>query len=241
MEKHIVSFSGGKDSTAMLLMMIEKGMKVDEIVFIDTTAEFPAMYDHVSQVEKMVNRKITRLKFGNSFEFYMLDYIKTKGKAKGNKGYGWCGGMCRWGTTMKKQIFQRYVKEKYSNKIFEYQGIAADEQKRLRKNKDKKWIVKYPLAEWKITETKALTYCYSKSLTWDNLYRYLDRVSCWCCRNKNLKELKNIYLYMPETWSKMKELESDIGEQYRKECSLLELEKRFYLEESQINMFDLAI
>jgi tRNA(Ile)-lysidine synthase TilS/MesJ len=32
-KRHIVSFSGGKDSTAMLLMMIEKGMPIDEIIF----------------------------------------------------------------------------------------------------------------------------------------------------------------------------------------------------------------
>ena len=29
--KHIVSFSGGKDSTAMLLRMLEENMKIDEI------------------------------------------------------------------------------------------------------------------------------------------------------------------------------------------------------------------
>ena len=34
--KHIVSFSGGKDSTAMLLMMLEKNMPIDEIIFCDT-------------------------------------------------------------------------------------------------------------------------------------------------------------------------------------------------------------
>ena len=35
---HLVSFSGGKDSTAMLLMMLEKGMPVDDILFCDTGA-----------------------------------------------------------------------------------------------------------------------------------------------------------------------------------------------------------
>ena len=34
--KHIVSFSGGKDSTAMLLRMLEENMQVDEIIFCDT-------------------------------------------------------------------------------------------------------------------------------------------------------------------------------------------------------------
>ena len=33
---HVVSLSGGKDSTAMLLMMLEKGMPVDIIIFCDT-------------------------------------------------------------------------------------------------------------------------------------------------------------------------------------------------------------
>ena len=39
--KYIVSFSGGKDSTAMLLRLLEEGRPVDDIVFCDTTAEFP--------------------------------------------------------------------------------------------------------------------------------------------------------------------------------------------------------
>ena len=38
-ELHVVSFSGGKDSTAMLLYMLEKGMRVDRIINVDTTSE----------------------------------------------------------------------------------------------------------------------------------------------------------------------------------------------------------
>lgn len=33
MKKHIVCFSGGKDSTAMLLKMIENNMPIDDIIF----------------------------------------------------------------------------------------------------------------------------------------------------------------------------------------------------------------
>ena len=36
--KHIVSLSGGKDSTAMLIKMIEMGMVIDDIVFINVMA-----------------------------------------------------------------------------------------------------------------------------------------------------------------------------------------------------------
>ena len=72
-EWQIVSFSGGKDSTAMLLRMLELGMRVDEIIFYDTGVEFPQMYEHVDKVERYIKRQITRLKDEHDFEYYLLD------------------------------------------------------------------------------------------------------------------------------------------------------------------------
>lgn len=134
--KHIVSFSGGKDSTAMLLLMIEKGMQVDEIIFLDTTIEFPQMYNHLKKVEKYIGRKITILKPENNFEYMMFDYVKKKGKNKGKKGYGWSSARLRWCTRYFKQgAIKRYLKQKYGKdvKTIEYIGIAFDEPERLEK------------------------------------------------------------------------------------------------------------
>ena len=69
---HVVSFSGGKDSTAMLLKMLEMGMQVDLVLFCDTGLEFPALYDHVHKVEQDTGVKITTVKSGNTFEYLML-------------------------------------------------------------------------------------------------------------------------------------------------------------------------
>ncbi|MDE5946451.1 MAG: phosphoadenosine phosphosulfate reductase family protein [Oscillospiraceae bacterium] len=44
---HVCSFSGGKDSTAMLLKMLEMKMPVDVVLFCDTGLEFPQLYDDV--------------------------------------------------------------------------------------------------------------------------------------------------------------------------------------------------
>lgn len=52
--KHLVSFSGGKDSTAMLLHMMELKYPIDEVINIDTGMEFPAMYAHIAQIRKIV-------------------------------------------------------------------------------------------------------------------------------------------------------------------------------------------
>lgn len=47
---HAVSLSGGKDSTAMLLLMIERGMPIDTVISADTGTEFPEMYEHRSAI-----------------------------------------------------------------------------------------------------------------------------------------------------------------------------------------------
>lgn len=79
---HVVSFSGGKDSTAMLLHMIELNMPIDEIIFCDTTVEFPEMYEHIDKVEKYIGRPITRLKQEHSYEYYLLEHKQKNEETK---------------------------------------------------------------------------------------------------------------------------------------------------------------
>ena len=83
-----------------------------------------------------------------------------------------------------------------------------------------------------MTEKDCLQYCYDKGYNWDEngieLYSILDRVSCWCCQNKNLKELKNMYLYLPDYWQKLRGLQDKINEPMKgKGKSVFELEERF--------------
>lgn len=217
--KHIVSFSGGKDSTAMLLRMIEENMQIDEIIFCDTGKEFPDMYKHIEKVEKYIKRPITRLKADKSFDYYMFEHEKTRGKNKGHRGYGWSSGRCRWCTTLlKNNVVNNYLK-KYS-KYVEYIGIAYDEQDRI-KNK------KYPLVDWKMTEKDCLEYCYSKGFNWNGLYEHFDRVSCWCCPLKRISEYRMLYKHYPELWQELKEMDKKSYNRFRKDYSVEELENKF--------------
>ena len=71
---NIISLSGGKDSTAMLLMMLEKKIKVDHIVFFDTGWEFPEMYEHIDKLEKYIGSEIIRLKHKIPFDEMFIKY-----------------------------------------------------------------------------------------------------------------------------------------------------------------------
>lgn len=53
MTDNIVSLSGGKDSTAMLHMMIDRGISIKAVAFFDTGWEFPEMHDHIDLVENV--------------------------------------------------------------------------------------------------------------------------------------------------------------------------------------------
>ena len=52
--KYIVNLSGGKDSTAMLLMLLEKGCPVDYILFADTGKDFPQMQEHLRKLAEYI-------------------------------------------------------------------------------------------------------------------------------------------------------------------------------------------
>lgn len=86
---HIVSLSGGKDSTAMLLRMLEEGMPVDIILFCDTGLEFEAMYRHIDKLERYIGRPITRLKSDKSFEYLFFDHMpkRKNPELEGRHGY----------------------------------------------------------------------------------------------------------------------------------------------------------
>lgn len=227
MKKYVASCSWGKDSTAMVLKLIENNYPLDEVVFYDTGMEFQAIYNVRDQVLPLLqenNIRYTELKPDKPFWIDML--IRQKKKRTGQIVYGdeWCGGACRWHTFKKKRICDQYTKDSIV-----YLGIASDEPERLTHLEDYK---KSPLDEWDMTESDCLEYCYSKGIYWEEdgikLYDILDRVSCWCCRNKNLKELKNIYMYLPRYWSLLKGLQSRINSPMKGEGkSVFELEERF--------------
>ena len=242
---YVCSFSGGKDSTAMLLRLLEEGMPVDIILFCDTGLEFPQLYRHVDKVERDIGREITRVKAPHDFEYYFAE-VKVKRKENTTyarkyglerDGYGWAGPKMRWCTeelkTLPRERFLRSLREQYD--VIEYVGLAADEGYRMERKCNQRKSCQHPLIDWGMTEADCLRYCRERGYNWEGLYDKMDRVSCWCCPLQSLKELRVLYREFPEQWEQLKRWDSMTWRSFRADYSVAQLEKRFDFEEEWQN------
>lgn len=227
-EKYVLSLSGGKDSTAMLLRLLEEKRPVNLILFCDTGLEFPQMYEHLDRLEAYIGRPIIRLKAAHDFEYYFYEYTpKRKNPALSQyRGMSWPGPRGRWCTgILKTRVINAYLKElREDYTLIEYVGIAADETKRI---KDKN----YPLVEWGMTEKDCLSYCYRRGFDWGGLYEIFSRVSCWCCPLQSLEELRKLYRHFPDLWQQLEEWDESTWRTFLKNYSVRQLAARFDFED----------
>ncbi len=230
-KKNVVSWSGGKDSTAMLFMMINNRIRIDEIVCCDTTVEFPGMYIHqkeVAEVLRNLGLTVTFLKPEHDFEYFMFEYVRKRGTRVGQKGYGWANPNYVWcRRELKLSVIDKYLDGKYGKgNYLSYIGIAFDEYSRYNANAVLENKV-YPLINWGVTELQALRYCYNLGFSFDGLYERFYRVSCWCCPLQSIKDLYVLYTYYPDLWAKMVLYDSMQTSRFRKDYSIPELNDMF--------------
>lgn len=58
-------------------------------------------------------------------------------------------------------------------------------------------------------------------------------VSCFCCCNKNLKELKVMYERLPKYWNKLKQLQESTNILYKQGKTVKDFEIKFNLENNK--------
>ena len=51
-DQFCIEFSGGKDSTALLFKMLEKGKHIDKVIRVDFELDYPELLKHIADVEK---------------------------------------------------------------------------------------------------------------------------------------------------------------------------------------------
>ena len=106
MSQYVASVSFGKDSLAMLLILLETREPLDEVIFYDTGMEFKAIYETREKILPLLQGagvKYTELRPQNPFLYDMLERPVFSKKKGHHAGYGWCGGGVSMGNGVKNK------------------------------------------------------------------------------------------------------------------------------------------
>lgn len=213
------SWSGGKDSTASIILDHIHGLPpskiiMSEVMFDNKRGISGELPEHMEWVH---NKAVPLFRqWGYDVEILRADkdylnlfyHIVTKSKKseRNGKHRGWLiGGMCAANDRSKIEPIQNFYK-KISEPYTQYVGIAADEKKRLeRLNGTNKISL---LARYGYTENMAYALCQQYDLL-SPIYDFTQRGGCWFCPNATYSEFAHVKAKHPELWNELKQLSAE--------------------------------
>ena len=238
--RHVVSFSGGKDSTALGIYLLENYPQLDlEFIFCDTGAELKETYEYIERFEAIFSVEVKRL---NVLE--MLG-IREKEDRKPFDVYlkEYYGGFlpspqARWCTRVLK--IKPFEREIGNDRAYTYIGIRADEQrtgyqqrKPVMLSEANNIIPIYPFKEDSIGLEEVKGLLNQSGLGLPPYYRWRSRSGCYFCFYQQIGEWQGLKENHPELFEKAKEYEKEEnGRKYtwvngRSLEDLEKLEKRY--------------
>lgn len=205
--RHIISFSGGKDSTALVLWAIEQGLDFDT-VFCDTGWEVQSIYDYIKYVVDTFIMPGSLIVLKSDKYDGMADLCEKKGRAPST--------MARFCTEeLKVKPMIEYVNSIEGEKIV-YQGIRAEESPRRAAMQQNGFSeiynceVRRPLFHW--THQDVFSIHQKHNCKINPLYmKGFARVGCMPCIMARHGEMRQIIKQYPERIDAIREIEKATG------------------------------
>lgn len=254
---YIASWSGGKDSTASIILAHEYGEPLDLMLFSEvmfdseTSGELPEHIDFVKNTALPIFESWGYTVKVLHAELTYVDYFfgeTTRGKRVGSglrHGFP-MSGKCAINSRIKIKAISDFLKT-IERDYTQYIGIAADEPKRLEAMKErckkKGWSQVSLLEKYGCTEQRANELCKEYGLL-SPVYNFTKRGGCWFCPNSRPTELRHLRKYHPELWQKLLDLENEpnlIGPIWNilQNKSIHEIEELFHCEDAQMVLFNI--
>jgi 3'-phosphoadenosine 5'-phosphosulfate sulfotransferase (PAPS reductase)/FAD synthetase len=214
--RHILSLSGGKDSSALAVFMRGKVPEM-EYVFCDTQKELPETYEYLDRLQAYLGKPIVRLNATRGFDHWLQLY-----------GNYLPSGRMRWCTRMLKiKPFEEYVGD---DVVVSYIGIRADENRDGYISTKPNIKAAFPFKQAGIVESDVYRILDEAGLGLPSYYDWRTRSGCYFCFFQRKAEWVGLKERHPDLYEKAKayeKVDETTGVRYTwsERESLQELEK----------------
>ena len=173
----VISYGGGVQSTALVVLAMSEGWDIDEIVHVDLLdAESPATREYVARFREWLRRD-----HGRDITVVERDLYGDMLARPGFTPVPWCGKYERFMLSRqctrqyKVAPLQRYLYDKYDGRIGLMLGISVDEYHRMRDSSAARIEHVYPLVDRRLTRWQCRDIIERAGLA------VPSKSSCWFC------------------------------------------------------------
>jgi len=188
-----VSYSGGKDSLATLLMVLKHVGQVP-IMYIDTGLEFEATEQNVTDVVAKYDLFLHRIFSGDRF------WEEFSRQGPPSQDQRWCCRVC------KLEPIREYITEHFGECISfigqrKYESFSRMKNPRVWRNAYVKvQLSAAPIHNW--TALHVWLTIFAEEAPYNTVYReQVDRIGCYMCPASDLATIANIKSRYPDLWS----------------------------------------
>ncbi|WP_342303835.1 phosphoadenosine phosphosulfate reductase family protein [Methanolobus sp. ZRKC5] len=191
-----VSYSGGKDSLAVL-HLVSECLDDYDLIFADTGIEFPETLKNVHDVTQYYGKTLNIISSGDAF----WDSVDSFGPP--SVEVRWCCKVCKLGP------ITQIINENYEDGCLtfigqrKYESSARAKSERVWKNP---WVgnqvAAAPIQNW--TAMHVWLYIFKNELLFNPMYENgFDRIGCWLCPSCSLADLVRLKETHPEMEKKL--------------------------------------
>lgn len=243
--KYIAGCSFGKDSLYTVILALEHGEPLDEVLYCEvmfddnTSGEVPEHRDFVYNrgIPFLDSCGIKTTIIRSEKTFISSFYRKIiKGQRKGKLNSWPICGKCCIQRDCKIRPIQRYTRQ-LDGDVIRYLGIASDEQERLMRLESGKEISL--LEKYSKTEGDAWNACKKYGLL-SPAYDFAPRNGCFFCPNAKEPELRHLYDHHQNLWERLLECQAAPNkstEYFNRQFRFDEIDANFKFDDSQQKWF----
>jgi 3'-phosphoadenosine 5'-phosphosulfate sulfotransferase (PAPS reductase)/FAD synthetase len=258
--KTYLSWSGGKDSTASVILAHQHKIPIDLLVislpYFDKAKGIYA--DHPLHIKWLFETAMPtfeswgyKVKIVSSDKDYKYWFFKKRGYNCKNpeyngKLYGWLlGGMCKMNPE-KVEPIEKFTRKLDGEGWQSIVGIGIDEPKRLAKMRNRENQTSL-LEKYRYTEKMAYELCKEYGLL-SPLYEMGGmRQGCWFCPNAQIKEYAKLKKDYPHLWQELLNLNEYyrndntqfVAQNFKYDMTFNQIDKQIIEINNQVTMFDL--